>query len=79
MDNKERLRNRCIDLKGKRVGMLTVVSKTEKRKNGYVVWKCQCDCGNVVYITSNNLKYGLAKSCGCSRWKTRRKNKEEEK
>ena len=29
---------------GYRVGMLTVESKTDERKNGYTIWLCKCDC-----------------------------------
>lgn len=28
-------------------------------------WKCQCDCGNICYVTSDNLKRGDTPSCGC--------------
>jgi len=35
------------NLIGERFGRLTVIEKTDKRKNGSIVWKCQCDCGNI--------------------------------
>jgi hypothetical protein len=28
-------------------------------------WKCQCDCGNITVVTSNDLRTGNTKSCGC--------------
>ena len=34
------------DLLGQRFGKLLVVQKTDKRKDGRIVWKCKCDCGN---------------------------------
>lgn len=46
-------------------GFLTVVAKTEKRKQGYVVWECRCECGNKVFKTSRELKRNLSISCGC--------------
>lgn len=30
-------------------------------------WKCQCDCGNISYVSASNLKNGDTKSCGCQR------------
>jgi very-short-patch-repair endonuclease len=30
-----------------------------------VTWKCQCDCGNIHYATTENLKRGDTPSCGC--------------
>jgi hypothetical protein len=29
------------------------------------MWLCQCDCGNLVVVNSQNLKNGHTKSCGC--------------
>jgi len=56
-----------LDLKGQRFGKLTAIEPTEERKGGYVTWKCQCDCGNIVYVTTTILKRGKRKSCGCMR------------
>lgn len=56
---------RNIDLIGKKFGILLVIEKTDKRINRSVVWKCLCDCGNVLYATSKKLNYGAVKSCGC--------------
>jgi hypothetical protein len=47
----------------KRFGRLTVIKKTDKRKNGAIIWLCQCDCGNTKEIRADNLK--IVKSCGC--------------
>ena len=38
---------------------------TKERKHGKIVCKCQCDCGNVVYVTKDDLLWGGTKSCGC--------------
>lgn len=51
---------------GYRVGMLTAEEKTEGRKNGYVVWKCRCDCGGEVLLDSRSLQRGTVKDCGCA-------------
>ena len=31
------------------------------------LWECLCDCGNITYASSNHLKSGHTKSCGCLR------------
>ena len=38
-----------------RYGHLTIIESTNKRKNSYVVYKCKCDCGNIVYRTKSSL------------------------
>ena len=57
-------KNTIKDYVGKRFGHLTVVEDSGKREtNGSVSWKCQCDCGNVVYVATGNLPRRM--SCGC--------------
>lgn len=62
------------DLKGLKFGKLTVLSyekqiSIEKNKNKITnkraYWKCQCDCGNIIYVASSNLINGHTQSCGC--------------
>lgn len=53
------------DLTGQRFGRLTVVSKTDERKDRCVVWKCICDCGNEHFVISRSLLGGKTRSCGC--------------
>lgn len=55
----------CKDLVGKQFNYLTVLKKTEKRKNGAVVWLCQCKCGNLKEATSGELNAKRITSCGC--------------
>ncbi len=50
---------------GDRYGRLTVLSETDKRKNGKIVWKCRCDCGKTTYANTSYLKTGDTQSCGC--------------
>jgi len=58
-------RNIGHDLTGQRFGMLTVLQSTGKReKNGYLIWRAQCDCGNVVERPSYRFMRGI-NSCGC--------------
>lgn len=58
-------RKRYIDIRGMRFGRLTAINPTEQREEKSVVWKCQCDCGNIAYVGYRSLSRGYAKSCGC--------------
>jgi hypothetical protein len=51
-------------LVGQKFGRLKVLKRVKNRSKK-VTWKCQCDCGNICYITSDHLKTGHSKSCGC--------------
>ena len=56
------------DLIGKRIGKLTILEPSEFRSNTCVKWKCQCDCGNICYVSSHHLsdnKNLQTLSCGC--------------
>lgn len=60
------------DYSGQKYGTLTCIEPTDKcNVRGLIIWKCICDCGNVVekvaaYICSN-AKIGKTPSCGCRR------------
>lgn len=58
---------RLMDLTGQRFGRLTVIErvKREKGEQGSALWRCKCDCGNETISTSQALRNGRAKSCGC--------------
>lgn len=47
---------------GQRFGLL-VVNKEVPSESNQRRWECECDCGNIVYRTSNELKRFY--SCGC--------------
>ena len=57
-------KNFTKDLTGKTFSELTVLNATDERKNGAIVWKCQCSCGNIAYVQTGNLSSGHTKSCG---------------
>ncbi len=57
------------DFIGKRFGRLVVVEPTEERRTGHILWKCQCDCGNIVNVLGYCLLRGTTQSCGCLRKK----------
>lgn len=53
------------DLTGEVFGRLTVLGMTPERRNRQVVWKCQCECGNITDVVGQALRTGHTKSCGC--------------
>jgi hypothetical protein len=65
-----------IDLINKIFGSLKVIKETNKRsKSGSIVWQCQCSCGSIVNVTSNNLSSGNTKQCRSCASKTHGKTK----
>lgn len=53
------------DLEGKKFNRLTVVQRIGLDKYNCVIWRCRCDCGNELYLSSNKIVNGYTKSCGC--------------
>jgi len=67
------------DLTGKNFGKLTVIENTYKQnKHNCYLWKCLCECGNIIEVPTNYLTSGNTKSCGCGagKGKTGRKYKD---
>jgi hypothetical protein len=55
------------DLAGRRFGKLLVVADSGSRNaHRQVVWRCQCDCGNIALRVSSSLIAEKTVSCGCS-------------
>ena len=71
--NLERMKERAtelghkaaLDITNQRFGKLVAIERTEKRHQNSIVWKCQCDCGNVCEAPTNALRAGRKYSCGC--------------
>lgn len=55
------------DITGERFGRLVVESLAGRDKNKKIKWTCLCDCGTRITTTSNNLRTGGSRSCGCLR------------
>ena len=54
------------DLTGQRYGNLVAIEDTRRSNiSGNAIWKCQCDCGSVCEVDSNNLISLHTTSCGC--------------
>jgi len=53
------------DLTGNRFGRLTVVADSGERPGRRVLWDCVCDCGKSTRVTTDSLRSGHTRSCGC--------------
>jgi len=54
------------DMANQRFGKLLVLEKAGTRGTAqHVVWKCQCDCGNVAFVVGAYIRKGRVRSCGC--------------
>lgn len=64
------------DLTNMKIGHLTVIEQCGKDKYGKILWKCKCDCGKEVIISSNKLnckkpqKY-CSSDCECMKYNKR--------
>ena len=56
-----------LSIIGQKFNKLTVleVSNFRDKNNGTILYKCQCDCGNIVYRRRKQLKDKHYSSCGC--------------
>ena len=54
-----------LELAGQPVGRLLVLYECGRSKDGYVLWKCRCDCGNECVVSSDALRKQYTQSCGC--------------
>lgn len=54
-----------IDISGMKFNRLTAMLPTGQRKQRRILWRCECECGNIVLAPASMLKNGNTKSCGC--------------
>ena len=55
------------DITGIRFGKLVAITPSDKKdKAGCIKWKCKCDCGSIVCVSSTTLINGKTMSCGCT-------------
>lgn len=50
---------------GDSFGRLTVLYDSGQRRHKAVVWECLCQCGNRAQVSTNELRKGDTRSCGC--------------
>ena len=53
------------DLTGQRFGRWTALQYADTTIYGKGKWLCQCDCGTIRAVFTENLKSGKTQSCGC--------------
>lgn len=59
-------KSKVIDIANVRFGRLIVIELLPYRANSrHAMWNCLCDCGQKIAVSSNSLKRGHTKSCGC--------------
>ena len=61
-------KNHQVDLTGQVFGRWTVIEKADNLHQDakYTIkWKCLCECGQIGYKSTNVLRSGHSKSCGC--------------
>lgn len=64
-----------LDLTGQKFNRLLVLEPASN-KGKRTQWKCACDCGNICIASTEGLRNGTTKSCGClKKEKTIERNK----
>lgn len=53
------------DLTGQRFGNLTVLERTDQKRDRYWIWRCRCDCGGEILVNTKRLRRGTITNCGC--------------
>jgi hypothetical protein len=53
------------NLIGQKFGRLTVLSRAGVTDSRRAKWLCRCECGNTATATTDVLRNGHTKSCGC--------------
>ena len=54
------------DLLNQQFNKLTVIEKIFRENEiPHVLWKCKCECGNIIIVKPKNLLSGATQSCGC--------------
>lgn len=61
-----------LNLIGQKFNKLTVLDEAAAI-GGRTTWKCQCDCGRIKNIKTDELRSGGTKSCGC--WNNEQRSK----
>lgn len=52
-------------LEGQKFGRLLVLDYAYLKPKRGIYYNCLCDCGNIKQVSTNSLKKGETKSCGC--------------
>lgn len=57
--------SQLVDLVGRIFIRLLVLERAGSNKRGRALWRCRCECGNIIVCLGNHLLTGNTKSCGC--------------
>lgn len=68
--------NRKILNIGQRFGTRTIIEQMNERKNGYILYKVKCDCGDIVILNGSYLRTGDRPCKCCSAKLNTKKGKE---
>lgn len=50
---------------GKKIGKLTLIEEVGRTERGLVIWKCRCDCGNIIEKSTHHLdEKSQCQECG---------------
>lgn len=60
-------RNGIEEIPGTRYGHLTIMYKSDIKKDGKIYWHCKCDCGNECNVLGTYLRNGISAHCGCKK------------
>lgn len=56
---------KLIDLIGQKFGRWTVLERVFPNKGSHAAWDCECICGQIITVSSSDLRSGHSQSCGC--------------
>lgn len=54
-----------VDISGEKYGRLTPLYRVDNDKYGHTSWMCKCDCGAMKVVSTNDMRTGKSRSCGC--------------
>jgi hypothetical protein len=53
------------NLLNKKFGRLTIIECLNEKRGKNYLYKCKCECGNIITVIGSNIIHGKTKSCGC--------------
>ena len=56
---------KALELCGQKFGRLTVIKRAGSNSPGKALWLCRCICGGKTIVSSQRLRSGNTRSCGC--------------
>lgn len=56
---------KSADLTGQKFSRLTAIEPTMERRNGRIMWRFMCECGNEILAQGSSVALGNTRSCGC--------------